>query len=420
MQRDTVELLSTQLHLRETSSEKLRSYPSDVLTHFTVNTLCESQASPTIFALLFKVGASDCSTWRWESVRLHKRAIISPKVSFINRIFSHTTVNYSLFLSHILSDFDSMAQPQAGAIRVSLACVQCRSRHLRCDAVTPICSRCVREGSECTYLKSRRGGRARAKRDGATTIPELPSLQNDNSKDIPRNLPARESLPSLTPDHSGSSSTSASTLSADDYLGWFPESDSGSLTRAPLLELYYTYFHPAQPCALPLRFLRQKASEDLLGIRLLVNVLQFIGSLYAPKVNSGPLEDLVKASLAEPRLVPNGFEIQALVLYSIAVYWCDEIERARELLDEATRKALAIGMNLRAFATEHSQGDAVLAESWRRTWWQLYSTDAHIASSNHAAHFGTSQRLVPCTVELPCEEDEYCSGVCLIIGCRCM
>lgn len=308
-----------------------------------------------------------------------------------------------------------MAQQQAGAIRVSLACVQCRSRHLRCDAVTPICTRCLRERSECTYLKSRRGGRARAKRDGAVIASDS-TLTQSISKAISRTLPDRESLPSLTPDHSVSSSTNDSNLGADEHLGWFPESDSGPLTRAPLLELYYTYFHPAQPCALPLRFLRQKASEGPPGIRLLINVLQFIGSLYAPKVQSGPLEDLVKASLAEPRPTANGFEIQALVLYSIAVYWCDEIDRARDLLDEAIIKATGIGMNSRAFATEHSGGDPVLAESWRRTWWQLYSTDAHIASSNHVAHFGTSQRLIPCTVELPCEEDEYCSGVCITIG----
>lgn len=318
----------------------------------------------------------------------------------------------------------SMAQQQSGAVRVSIACVQCRRSHLRCDAVTPICSRCAREGSHCTYLKSRRGGRARAKRDTSATISESASNQSTIPRAIPRTLPERESIPSLTPDHSGSSSTSASNLGTDDYLGWFPESDSGPLTRAPLLELYYTYFHPAQPCALPLRFLRQKAGEDPPGIKLLVNVLQFIGSLYAPKVQSGPLEYLVKASLAEPRHIANGFEVQALVLYSIAVYWCDEIERARDLLDEAIRKAIAIGMNLRNFANDHSGGDPVLAESWRRTWWQLYSTDAHIASSNHVSHFGTSQRLVTCTVELPCEEDEYCSGVCIVIGgivmCPCL
>lgn len=308
-----------------------------------------------------------------------------------------------------------MAHQQPVAVRVSLACVQCRSRHLRCDAITPICTRCVREKSECTYLKSRRGGRARAKRDVAATASDS-TLVHTTSKAIPRTLPERETLPSLTPDHSGCSSTSASNLGADEYLGWFPESEFGPLTRAPLLELYYTYFHPAQPCALPLRFLRQKASEDPPGIRLLVNVLQFIGSLYAPEVQSRHLEDLVKASLEESRLNANGFEIQAIVLYSIAVYWCDEIDRARDLLDEAIRKATGIGMNLRAFATEHSGGDPVLAESWRRTWWQLYSTDAHIASSNHVAHFGTSQRLIPCTVELPCEEDEYCSGVCMTIA----
>jgi hypothetical protein len=305
---------------------------------------------------------------------------------------------------------------QPGAIRVSLACVQCRSRHLRCDAATPVCARCVREGSECTYLKSRRGGRARGKRDVPAIPSPLPSIQSNLPKPIPTNLLGQGSLPSLTPDHFESSSAATSNLGADDYLGWFPACDSGSLTRAPLLELYYTYFHSAQPCALPLRFLRQKESENPPGIKLLVNVLQFIGSLYAPKVKSGPLEELVKASLRESRPIPNGFEVQALVLYSIAVYWCDEIERARGLLDEAIRKAIALGMNYQAFASKNSNGDPVLAESWRRTWWQLYSTDAHIASSSHVPHFGTSQRIITCTVELPCEEDEYYSGVCLTIG----
>lgn len=67
-------------------------------------------------------------------------------------------------------------------------------------------------------------------------------------------------------------------------------------------------------------------------------------------------------------------------------------------------------MNSRRFATENSEGDPILAESWRRTWWQLYLTDALIESSNHATTFGTSQREVSATVELPCEEAEYNSG----------
>ena len=44
--------------------------------------------------------------------------------------------------------------------RVSLACIPCRTRHLRCDAAPPTCARCRRENKPCSYAKSRRGAKA--------------------------------------------------------------------------------------------------------------------------------------------------------------------------------------------------------------------------------------------------------------------
>ncbi|KAF2648095.1 hypothetical protein K491DRAFT_550174, partial [Lophiostoma macrostomum CBS 122681] len=38
------------------------------------------------------------------------------------------------------------------------ACIQCRSRHVKCDSTQPVCTRCRRDGKDCTYTKSRRGG----------------------------------------------------------------------------------------------------------------------------------------------------------------------------------------------------------------------------------------------------------------------
>ena len=152
-------------------------------------------------------------------------------------------------------------------------------------------------------------------------------------------------------------------------------------------------------------------NEDIPGMRLLTLVMRFIGSLYTSKIPSPPLEAEVKLALQEKQVYTSGFEIQALVIYSCAVYWCDDLPRARELLDVATSKALRMGMNLKQFAVENSFGDPVLAECWRRTWWQLYLTDAHIASSDHTTGFGTSQRDIVASVELPCEEADYDSGV---------
>lgn len=45
---------------------------------------------------------------------------------------------------------------------VAVACVPCRSRHLKCDGGVR-CSRCKDDGVECTYIKSRRGWKGKRK-----------------------------------------------------------------------------------------------------------------------------------------------------------------------------------------------------------------------------------------------------------------
>ncbi|KAF8444352.1 hypothetical protein BDZ91DRAFT_768928 [Kalaharituber pfeilii] len=54
---------------------------------------------------------------------------------------------------------------------VSLACTECRHRHLKCDAGVPTCGRCRAERRTCLYVKSRRGWKGR-KRKGSTTMSE--------------------------------------------------------------------------------------------------------------------------------------------------------------------------------------------------------------------------------------------------------
>ena len=40
-------------------------------------------------------------------------------------------------------------------------------------------------------------------------------------------------------------------------------------------------------------------------------------------------------------------------------------------------------MNKKEFARNYAEGDSILEESWRRTWWVIYITDAHIAGMPH-------------------------------------
>lgn len=58
---------------------------------------------------------------------------------------------------------------------VAVACVQCRSRHLKCDGGAQ-CSRCRTDNVECTYIKSRRGWKGKRKNKDDNTAPAAPPV----------------------------------------------------------------------------------------------------------------------------------------------------------------------------------------------------------------------------------------------------
>lgn len=134
--------------------------------------------------------------------------------------------------------------------------------------------------------------------------------------------------------------------------------------------------------------------------------------MFDPTMASEPLKELAGTTLP-PTSTHTGtltpYQVQASLLYCIALYWCDEIEEALRILDETIKLALVLGMNQEQFSIEHGHGDPVLEESIRRTWWLLYVTDGHIAGSTHT--FPTRIGDVPMSVLLPCEEVFYESGV---------
>jgi hypothetical protein len=191
-----------------------------------------------------------------------------------------------------------------------------------------------------------------------------------------------------------------------------PTADPSDPVDDQLVSLYYRYFHSAHPCAVPRFAIQRYAVSDRQAIQPLYAVMKYIGSLHNPLIPSSQLKDHVEAELAVVRTTNHEvspFAVQAVLLYSIAVYWCDETTKGLDLLEEAIQMALGLGMNRNDFATEHGRNDPILEESWRRTWWQIYITDAHIAGSTHRYPFQTNG--IHMDVHLPSEEEEYESGV---------
>lgn len=207
-----------------------------------------------------------------------------------------------------------------------------------------------------------------------------------------------------------SSCVAPATLPNQSFVFSLDAPDIEGILEHDLLDLYYEFFHSAHPCTLPRRFLVHRLVDS--ELHLLVKVIYYIGSLFAPPARATGRQDAIKSALNDFQYgvrAPNGFDVQAVLLYSIAVYWQNDPNAGAALLEQSVHMAITLGMHLKEFAVSHSQGDAVVEESLRRTWWQIFITDVHIAGSAHTFSFRTCG--VDMTVDLPCEENEYEAGV---------
>ncbi|EMD68910.1 hypothetical protein COCSADRAFT_109990 [Bipolaris sorokiniana ND90Pr] len=175
-----------------------------------------------------------------------------------------------------------------------------------------------------------------------------------------------------------------------------------------LVELYFENFWPSFPIVLPYSYLQTRRLKANHGMPVLLLVLQWIGSFYAPWVPSEPYREAALKAVASPTLERTPFNIQSLMLFAIAEFYCNLKGPARERLEIAVTLALELSMNERDFAHAYGEGDTVLEESWRRTYYMLYIVDQHFAIiTNTPFHLLLA---VPNNVDLPCDDEYYKSG----------
>jgi hypothetical protein len=287
---------------------------------------------------------------------------------------------------------------------VSLACVQCRARHVRCDATKPACSRCLQERQDCNYPSSRRGGLTRA----------ALAAHKARRSEI-------ESNPSSVPG-SAVYSTGSSSPSSRDAAPQAPvlpsppiELDIAStdLHNDMFIAVYFKCFHRYHPCVLPLKQLQEYFCDPSFHDQLIpvVMAIRFIGSIYARSSLVDQLRAQTDSAIAMARQnTPRcPFLAQALLLYSISLFWSQEDNTSRKQMDLALQTALDLGMHHRDFAVNNAPYVPILQECFRRTWWQIYIIDAAYAAIEHLSTFRANS--VISDVDLPCEEDEYESSV---------
>lgn len=309
---------------------------------------------------------------------------------------------------------------QQSVRRVALACVQCRSRKVRCDATLPSCNRCLADMKSCKYQQSRRGGRPRQRAAAPARNMVEDAAASEQGHQVQWDNVSATANQALGSNSSDSGTAGRSSLSDSDTLihvsnGVGITLGATYLTQAQvdhLLTKYYAFFHVAHPCVLPRWSLLLRLTSEPAASDTLLPVLLYIGSIFTNTIDSGPLAEAASQAVSAERLLLRPLDpyyIQALLLHAIAVYWSGEPRRGRDLLNEAICGALMLGMQRMDFASRYGQGDPVLQESWRRTWWMIYIVDTHIAGSTHS--FPTQSGAVEITTGLPCEEHNYDSGV---------
>lgn len=219
----------------------------------------------------------------------------------------------------------STTHPAAGKpVRPSpLACQECRKKHLKCDALMPICSRCSARGFSCSYTPSRRGIGGRTKRhvnstsrSTSNTSPPTPAcLSHAGSK--PSDYQQAETI--VDPMHVVSPAPTWTDLSDTSQHTSTPPASTTSRSSLRsedehLINVYYSSFHSCHPILVPrTRYANQQYPEHLQAI------VKFIGSHYAQTTSEESLRSPLTSLLAEhDERTPE--TVQALLLYAIALH----------------------------------------------------------------------------------------------------
>jgi hypothetical protein len=308
--------------------------------------------------------------------------------------------------------------------RAVLACIQCRSRHVKCDAAQPACTRCNRDGKACNYQKSRRGGldkaalarrRLRMQQEAEYGQSEQIQTQEQGNIDVASSNGYAQSTESpLSPLLNDSSLYDC--LLPEPNIDAIPITETPPISESPvflvnsdrLLDLYFENFWPSYPIVLPLHYLRQRRMRDSHGMDELLSVLYYIGSIYAPWTSSEPYWQTVLQLLKPSMLAHTPFNVQALMLLAIARYHINSKQEGQTRLNMAIAIALELRMNERGFAQAYGEMNPVLEESWRRTYYMLNIVDQHLAIISNLPIYTLAN--FPNMVDLPCDDENYLSG----------
>jgi len=263
------------------------------------------------------------------------------------------------------------ASPTTRAQRrpASLACYQCRRKHLKCDGAMPVCARCTSTATTCTYLPSRRGlsGRQEQHENGAV------GMRQHRARPPPSPSSATSSALRETHGHTDSPSRADASFNTAVTVSAHASPLFSSTERFHLIGQYYSHFHRSHPMLVPRAHFRAQNYPDFLVVAVCV-----VGHHFAHRPSEACIATAVSMAIsAEGADVI--LRIQAFVLLALVFLGSHEMGRANDCLGRAA--SLAREVRLDSLDVCNLQGSATTLEreTARRTFWELYAIDALLA-----------------------------------------
>jgi transcription factor-like protein len=175
-----------------------------------------------------------------------------------------------------------------------------------------------------------------------------------------------------------------------------------------LINAFYVYFFPAHPFVLPWPHLQQMFRKVPLSHLQLA--IQYIGAFYVVGAEKGIFEASLRHTIANYTGQRDHFYVQTLTLFAVALHMADKEKESTDVMYDAIKTALELGMHHRNYATTNGGINTIMEECIRRTWWELFVLDGMMAGVNPEYSLQLNQINVS-EFPLPNEETEYFQGV---------
>ena len=174
-----------------------------------------------------------------------------------------------------------------------------------------------------------------------------------------------------------------------------------------LMNAFFSYFFSSHPFVLPPIHIKSEIAKRRPSLNHLELAIQYIGSFYVNGADTNAYKAALLATLHQiqvsgPR---DPFLVQSQLLCAIGLHMAGQEEDASQVLSSCIRLAKDLRMNEHLF----SSLPPIIAESFRRTWWEIFVVDGLFSG----VHAGYSSELEdePLKLPLPGEESEYYAGV---------